>query len=216
MSLENMTTSSFKILEPMVFELHPGGLYNLNEDNCVETAIVKLSLLSHFCDLAANSWSYSGENNLMFNKEIEALAEKIFTTYTPFFEAGLDISKYNEYYMPRQLETYLARPIVNGQFNATADESTDGFPEGWWYDFPGIAAKHFTFGKICIDTDEHVRIWLYANNDDDNQNPIDGVDITCDADYGKIFVKWPGSAVEIAAAAKRIWEIDQDNNNPQI
>jgi hypothetical protein len=216
MGYESMTTSSIKVVEPMVFDMHPGGRYNLNEDNYVETAVVKLHLLSHFVDMMINSYCCTGENQIILGTETDALANQLFDLYRPLFEAGIDIAKYNEYYDEKQLYKYLKRPIVNGEFNATAEETHEGFPVGWWYDFPGIAHKQFPFGKVCIDVDTEIRVWVYDAHDECNDNVIDGIEIGCDADYGKLFVKWPGAAAELATIAKIMWADNQEYNNPQI
>jgi len=206
MGLESMITSSIKVVGKNIVELHPGGTYNLNELNQVETAVVKLHLLSHFCELMAESWSHSGENNLFYGTAVEELADTVFDQYKKFIEAGLDIFSYDEYYMRKAMLKYDARPIVCGQFNAGPDEKEDGLPEGWYYDWPGHASKNFEAGRFVIDADSCVRIGVYEHNDRDNERPIDWIEIIAVDDCAVIYKKYPAIADELIRAVVYVKE----------
>jgi hypothetical protein len=201
-AIVNEVHQQFKVIGPLKFELKPGGHYYLNEDNYTENRIVKLSLVAHFCELMAASHSVCGENNLVMSMDIEDIASRLFNLYEPFFTAGVNIFEYTEYFLPKTLEKYLKRPVVSGQMNASDDESTEGLPTGWWYDFPGFAHKVFTYGKIVISHDMYPHVCSYAPNDNDNENVMVGIEITKPEDYGKLFVEWPDAAAEIAMAIK--------------
>ena len=203
MGYDKMITASMKVLKPNCVELHPGGVYNLNENNCVETAVVKLHMLSQFCDMMAEAWSYSGENNVLMGEEVETLADKLFNEYKPFIEAGCDIFNHADFYNRKTLDKYKTRPIVNGFMNSSPTEIEEGLPEGWWYEFPGQAQKMFKDGLVVIDFDECIRIYIYENNTD--EQPWDTTLITQRDNYSEVFRKYLGFAEEVMLASEFVY-----------
>ena len=203
MGYDKMITASMKVLKPNFVELHPGGWYNLNENNYVETAVVKLHMLSQFCDMMAEAYANAGENNVLLGHVVEVVAERLFEEYRPFIEAGCDIFSYADFYDRKTLDKYQKRPIVNGQMNMADDEQTPGLPKGWHYEFPGQAQKMFDCGLLVIDHDEHVRIGVYEKSTDDQ--PIDMIYITQRGNYQQVFRQFEGNALEILEACEFIY-----------
>jgi hypothetical protein len=203
MGYDKMICASIKVVNPSVVELHPGGTYNLNENNQVETAVVKLHMLAQFCDMMAEAWSYSGENNVLMGEEVEVLADKLFDEYRPFIEAGFNIFGLDEFYNCKQLNKYKRRPIVNGYMNAAPGEEEEGVPAGWWYEFPGQLQKAFDFGLVVVDEDECVRIGVYEKSTD--EQPIDWIDISQRGNYSQIHRKYPDICTELILACEYIY-----------
>jgi len=206
MGYDKMITASMKVVKPNYIELHPGGWYNLNESNYVEAAVVRLHMLSQFCDMMAEAYAYSGENNVLMGHEVEVVAERLFEEYRPFIEAGCDIFSHSEFYDRKTLDKYKSRPIVNGHMNAGPNDTQDGLPDGWWYEFPGQAQKMFDFGFVVIDEDECVRIGIYEHGTD--EQPIDMIYINQRGDYRELYKRYINDAAEIATVCDWIYNLN--------
>jgi hypothetical protein len=79
--------------------------------------------------------------------------------------------------------------------NASPEESTEGLPEGWWYEWPGQARKMFSFCLVVIDIDECLRVGIYDKHTDDE--PTEMIMVTTLGDYREVWRKFPDAAFEI-------------------
>lgn len=99
MNLNKCVTSTITVAKPNMLEMHPGGWYNLNEDNSIELRIVKLHILKHHIAMMEEDISANGENRIHRHREAEHLADMIFDIYKPCIELGIDIFNADgEYY----------------------------------------------------------------------------------------------------------------------
>lgn len=200
MSMTNQKTESkINVLKPNYLKMTPGGLYDLNEANYCERAVVKIHLLQQLLEIASERICCNGEiDGMVLDTEITALADKAFELYAPFIQDGVDIFEYSDYTDPKTLERYLKRPRVLGQMNAGPDEGVEGIPAGWWFDFPGFANKTFDIGQMVVDMDGEYRFWVYAPGTwEDGQDPIDTVEIQDEHELDKLRDKWPALADEL-------------------
>jgi hypothetical protein len=213
MSLDKRVTSEIKVNGPNRLYVRGSGQYNLDENNELETRVVRIHLLQHLLNIACEGLIDCNEMNTLFGTRFESLADELYEFYRPFIEAGVNIFDHSEYYMRDQIKKYLTRPLVGGGMNATAEESTPGLPEGWWYDFPGYAHKHFNFGHIVVSYDEHLIVNTYEGDAfEHGQDPTNWIYISEAKDYAELFLAYPDEAPEISMACKFI----KENCNPQI
>ena len=204
MGLDKMITASVKVVAKNVLELHPGGTYNLSEDNEIERRVVNLHFVSIFADMAAAELSHNGEcMQTLMGSRLEQLGESIFELYEPFIRAGVDVFRYNEFYNRKALEVYTNRTFVNGHMNPGPNERHPCLPEGWSYEFPGQCQKMFDFGFVVVDYDEWVRIGIYSNSTDDQPN--DYIYICQVGDYRELYKKHLNHASEIATVCDFIY-----------
>jgi hypothetical protein len=203
MGYDKMITASMNVMKANFLELHPGGWYDMSEDNYVELAVVKFHMLAQFCEMMAESYSCTSENQIILGDEAEALATKLYEEYKPFIEAGCDIFSHTAFYDRKTLDKYKKRPIVNGHMNMCEEETLAGLPNGWSYEWPGQAQKMFNFGLICIDYDVCIRICIYDKLTD--EQPIETVFITQHGNYQQVFRKYVGNALEILEACEFVY-----------
>lgn len=193
-----------KVIAKNVIELHPGGFYNLNEDNEIERRVVNLHLVSMFTELAANELCENGEcMQTVLGMRLEQLGDDLFDKYAPFIANGVDIFSHQDFQTKEGLAKYSKRTFVNGFMNASPEETHKNLPEGWWYEFPGQCQKMFDFGFIAIDYDECVRIGLYISSEEENL--VDVYLITKRGDYSKIFTRFHDNALELVQVCEFIY-----------
>jgi hypothetical protein len=194
---------SAKVVGKNIIHMVPGGTYNLNDNNEIEQRVVNLHLLAMFADIAANELCENGEcMQTLFGSRMEQLGEDIFEKLMPFIKEGVDIFNYTEYYNRTKLDTYDKRPIVNGYLNATEEETVDGLPNGWWYEFPGQCSKMFKQGFVVVDYDNGVQVGLYSNAVD--KDAYEMYFISKRGDYSEIFKRFD-AALEIVQACEFIY-----------
>lgn len=205
--LNELIASTIKVVGKNVVHTRPGGTYDLNENNDIESRVVRLHLLSHFCDLAIEELYNNGETRLLKGGRIEQLADDLFEDFVPFIKEGVNIFEYADYFMREQLLKYAARPVVGCHMNAGETEKTEGLPEGWWYDFPGHAHKYFDFGHVVIDEDECIRVMCYCNDDADLQRPVIGIDVKERGNYSEVVKRFvrPEAYTEIIIACEYVY-----------
>jgi hypothetical protein len=204
MGLDKMITATAIVVGKNILELHPGGTYNLNEDNEIERRVVNLHLVSMFADMAAAELCQNGEcMQTLQGPRLEQLGEDIFEAYAPFIRQGINVFGLDSFYERKTLAKYAERIPVNGYLNAGPNERTEGLPEGWWYEFPGQAQKMFACGFLVIDIDECLRVGVYQNNTD--EQPIDMVYISQRGNYSEVFKKFTGIATEVLEACEFIY-----------
>jgi len=194
---------SAKVIGNNIIHMVPGGTYNLNENNEIEQRVINLHLLAMFADIATNELCENSEcMKTLFGPRMEQLGEDIFEKLMPFIKEGVDIFNYTEYYNRAKLETYSLRPIMRGYMNATKEETREGLPEGWWYEFPGQCQKAFTQGFVSVDYDNGIQVGLYNNAVD--KDAYEMYYITKRGDYSEIFKRFD-AALEIVQACEFIY-----------
>lgn len=126
MGLNKCVTSTITVVKPNLLEMHPGGTYNLNEDNSIELRIVKLHLLKHHIAMMEEDICANGENHIHRHREAEHLADMIFDIYKPCIELGIDIFNadgeyYEEKTNPLQQRLLDARDILEEWLGYSTD-----------------------------------------------------------------------------------------------
>ena len=102
MNLNKCVISTITVVKPNYLDMHPGGAYNLNEDNSIELRIVKLHLLKHHIAMMEEDICANGENRIHRHRETEHLADMLFDIYKPCIELGVDIfNAEGEYYLEK-------------------------------------------------------------------------------------------------------------------
>jgi hypothetical protein len=196
---------SAKVVGKNVLHMVPGGTYRLNDNNEIEQRVINLHLLAMFADIAADELCENGEClQTLFGPRMEQLGEDIFDRLAPYIKAGVDIFSHTEYYNNKKLTLYDKRPIENGYLNATEEETIDGLPNGWWYEFPCQCSKMFKQGLVAVDYggDNGIQVSLYSNAVDKDTYEI--YFISKRGDYSAIF-KHFDAAFEIVQACEFIY-----------
>lgn len=201
LDLNKRVISTLEVVAPNVIHSHPGGTYNLNEDNHTEERVVKLHILGHFIDLMTESYCDSAENNILLGEEVDRLADKLYGYFDKFIRNGVNIFEYYQYYNAAELAKYHNRPIVGRKMNLAEGEQ-HGVPKGWAYDFPGQMSKYFPIGKVVIDfEDPTYRVGIYDQDDEDGQ-PFDWLELITIGDIDDIYSKYPELGPEVVDAIR--------------
>lgn len=148
-----------KVVNANMLEIKGFGYVNMELGNYTEQRIAKLGLLEKLIKATMDQLAECNENNVIFGKELESLAEKAYEEYAPFITEGINIFEIDNCFVKLHLENFKTRPIINGYTNAGPNDQCSGLPEGWWWNFPGYAEKMFEDSFIVIGSvDDCIRV----------------------------------------------------------
>jgi hypothetical protein len=109
MNLNKCVTSTITVVKPNLLDIHPGGWYNLNEDNSIELRIVKLRILQHHISMMEEDIAANGENRIHRHREAEHLADMLFDVYKPCIELGIDIFNAEGVYYEEKIDPLISK-----------------------------------------------------------------------------------------------------------